>query len=330
MLATLSRIGTVAPEVIELFDYLEDTPLWMKDEAGHYEWVNVPFLLNFGVRTRAEIIGRTDYDFCGEVLANQYRMDDERVLRGEKILSRIELVGRFDHTARWCVTSKVPRRNAAGRRVRAPVPGRLPDLAARLSPRPACADELQPAGLHEKVARRGRQRVRLRRPESFHEGVPPHHGRDPERVPPAVSTASVRPPARLRRAGRDKAKRVGVRENPHDGRETRRRMRFTAVAPKEPSRLRFANRRKSLQTFPMKLLPPLLCLAAALDLGHALHAAPGVNCGCSCCQDRPKGEACCCNEPAKAETAAAVKRYPLKGVITSVLPERAALMVKHE
>ncbi len=115
MLATLSRIGTIAPEVIELFDYLEDTPLWMKDEAGHYEWVNVSFLLNFGVKTRAEIIGRTDYDFCGEVLANQYRIDDERVLRGDKILSRVELVGRFDHTARWCVTSKVPLRDAKGK-----------------------------------------------------------------------------------------------------------------------------------------------------------------------------------------------------------------------
>lgn len=115
MLATLSRIGTIAPEVIELFDYLEDTPLWMKDEAGHYEWVNVAFLLNFGVKTRAEIIGRTDYDFCGEVLANQYRIDDERVLRGERILSRVELVGRFDHTARWCVTSKVPLRDAKGK-----------------------------------------------------------------------------------------------------------------------------------------------------------------------------------------------------------------------
>jgi len=80
----------------------------------------------------------------------------------------------------------------------------------------------------------------------------------------------------------------------------------------------------------MKLLSPLLCLAAALGLGHALHAAPGVNCGCSCCKDRPKGEACCCNEPAKAESAAEVKRYPLKGVITSVLPDRSALMVKHE
>jgi AraC-like DNA-binding protein len=111
---TLRRIGAAAPEVIELFDYLEDTPLWIKDEHGHYQWVNVSFLLNFGVKSRAEIIGRTDYDFCGEVLSNQYRMDDERVLRGERILSRVELVGRFDHTARWCVTSKVPLRDASG------------------------------------------------------------------------------------------------------------------------------------------------------------------------------------------------------------------------
>jgi AraC-like DNA-binding protein len=48
------------------------------------------------------------------VLANQYRIDDERVLRGERILSRVELVGRFNHTARWCVTSKVPLRDMKG------------------------------------------------------------------------------------------------------------------------------------------------------------------------------------------------------------------------
>jgi AraC-like DNA-binding protein len=115
LLATLRRIGAVAPEVIELFDYLEDTPLWMKDAAGHYQWVNVSFLLNFGLNHRADVIGRTDYDLCGEVLANQYRIDDERVLRGERILSRVELIGRFDHTARWCVTSKVPLRDAQNR-----------------------------------------------------------------------------------------------------------------------------------------------------------------------------------------------------------------------
>lgn len=115
LLSSLQRIGAVAPEVAELFDYLEDTPLWMKDEAGHYQWVNVSFLLNFGVKHRADIIGRTDYDFCSAALANQYRIDDERVLRGEKIVARVELIGRFDHTARWGTTSKVPLRNAQGR-----------------------------------------------------------------------------------------------------------------------------------------------------------------------------------------------------------------------
>ena len=115
LLESLRGIGAVAPEVIELFDYLEDTPLWMKDAAGHYQWVNVSFLLNFGLNHRADVIGRTDYDLCGEVMANQYRIDDERVLRGERILSRVELIGRFDHTSRWCVTSKVPLRDGKGR-----------------------------------------------------------------------------------------------------------------------------------------------------------------------------------------------------------------------
>ena len=112
---TLRRIGAAAPEVIELFDYLEDLPLWMKDVHGTYQWVSVSFLLNFGLKTREEVIGHNDYDLCGEALANQYRIDDERVLRGERILSRVELVGRFDHTARWCVTSKIPLHDARGR-----------------------------------------------------------------------------------------------------------------------------------------------------------------------------------------------------------------------
>lgn len=80
----------------------------------------------------------------------------------------------------------------------------------------------------------------------------------------------------------------------------------------------------------MKFTALLLRFVAALGLGQALHAAPGANCGCACCKDRPKGEACCCNEPAKAESTGEAKRYPLKGVITSVLPDRSALMVKHE
>jgi AraC-like DNA-binding protein len=115
MLASLSRVGAVASELIELFDFVADSLLWLKDEAGHYQWVNVAFYLNFGLQSRADVIGRTDFDLCGLALANQYRIDDERVLAGERILSRVELVGRFDHTARWCVTSKIPIHDAKGR-----------------------------------------------------------------------------------------------------------------------------------------------------------------------------------------------------------------------
>jgi AraC-like DNA-binding protein len=115
LLDTLRRIGSAPPEIIELFDYVPDMLFWVKDAEGHYQWVNLAFLLNFNVSSRAEIIGRTDFDFCGNVMANQYRIDDEKVLTGERILSRIELVGRFNHTARWCVTSKIPLHDGKGR-----------------------------------------------------------------------------------------------------------------------------------------------------------------------------------------------------------------------
>lgn len=108
------HIGTATPEVAELLDFLQDM-FWVKDPEGRYCFVNVPFLLNFSLKDRSEIIGKTDFDFFDQVLANQYRIDDERVLRGTRIISRIELVGRFNHTARWCVTSKIPLRDKTGK-----------------------------------------------------------------------------------------------------------------------------------------------------------------------------------------------------------------------
>ena len=114
LLDHLARIGVAPPEAIELLDYVEDLLLWIKDAEGHYQWVNTAFLLNFNIANRAEIIGHTDFDICGLVPANQYRIDDERVLAGERIRSRVELVGRFDHTSRWCRTSKIPLHNEAG------------------------------------------------------------------------------------------------------------------------------------------------------------------------------------------------------------------------
>jgi PAS fold len=107
LLSTLQHVGARAPDVAELFDYVEGVLLWMKDANGRYQWVNTAFVLNVGFKERADVVGRTDFDLCSLPLANQYRLDDERVLRGERLIARIELVGRFDHTMRWCVTSKI-------------------------------------------------------------------------------------------------------------------------------------------------------------------------------------------------------------------------------
>jgi Cu/Ag efflux protein CusF len=57
----------------------------------------------------------------------------------------------------------------------------------------------------------------------------------------------------------------------------------------------------------------------------ALAAAP-ANCGCECC----KGKETCCCAAAEEPAAPASPRYPLKGVVVGLLPERHALLVKHE
>ncbi len=68
-----------------------------------------------------------------------------------------------------------------------------------------------------------------------------------------------------------------------------------------------------------------ILIALGLTASAALAASP-AHCGCECCKGK---ETCCC--AAAAEPAApAAPRYPLKGVVVGVLPERHALLVKHE
>jgi AraC-like DNA-binding protein len=130
----LLPIGTTLPELIELFDYIEDLHVWVKDRQGRFLWGNISWLLAFGLsKERADHIGMTDYDLHSEILASQYRFDDEKVLAGERVINRIELLGRFDHAARWHCTTKIPLHDAKGRIVGTvgmtrPLPDRKPAM----------------------------------------------------------------------------------------------------------------------------------------------------------------------------------------------------------
>jgi AraC-like DNA-binding protein len=111
----LQPLDPTAAGIAGLLDQIEGVQCWIKDREGRYAWVNRGFLLNYALERIEQVVGRTDHDLSPEHLADQYRLDDDRVLAGTPVDGRIELVGRFDRTAVWSLTTKKPLRDARGR-----------------------------------------------------------------------------------------------------------------------------------------------------------------------------------------------------------------------
>jgi AraC-like DNA-binding protein len=103
-------------QLATLFDCVKDALVWVKDREGRYCWVNRAFLLNYALdQPRREtgacaedVLGKTDYDLSPPFLADQFRLDDEQVLTGKRIVNRIELVGQPEGVTVWNVTNKIP------------------------------------------------------------------------------------------------------------------------------------------------------------------------------------------------------------------------------
>jgi AraC-like DNA-binding protein len=109
-------------QLATLFDSVEDVLAWIKDCDGCYRWVNRAFLLNHAMdhpsgETSAGsegVLGKTDYDLSPKYLADQFRLDDERVLTGKRIVNRIEQVSQPEGLTVWNVTNKTPLTDADG------------------------------------------------------------------------------------------------------------------------------------------------------------------------------------------------------------------------
>src|SRR5713226_9451571 len=94
----------------ELFDYVDDVRVWVKDRDGRFFWVNRAVFLKDATNAREGdpgILGQTDYDRSPAFHADQYRLDDEYVLAGNRIINRIELIRQPDGTTAWHVTNKI-------------------------------------------------------------------------------------------------------------------------------------------------------------------------------------------------------------------------------
>jgi AraC-like DNA-binding protein len=119
LVANESVVARQLPQLAQLatlFDCVEDVLAWIKDCDGRYCWVNRAFLLNYAIdnspgETPVEsevVLGTTDYDLSPKYLADQFRLDDEQVLTGKRIVNRIELVGQPEGLTVWNVTNKIP------------------------------------------------------------------------------------------------------------------------------------------------------------------------------------------------------------------------------
>jgi PAS domain S-box-containing protein len=101
--------------VVTLFDEMPDTVFFVKDAQGRYLEVNQTLVERCGLRSKSELLGRTVGEVFPGDLATGYARQDREVLRhGRTIQNRLELHWQKHRRAGWCLTTKVPLKNAAG------------------------------------------------------------------------------------------------------------------------------------------------------------------------------------------------------------------------
>src|SRR5689334_23055461 len=99
----------------DLFEHVPDLVFFVKDRAGRYLAVNGTLAQRCGVRERAALLGRHVREVFPPALAARYAAQDESVLRtGRAILDRLELHWYARGREGWCLTTKLPVRDAQG------------------------------------------------------------------------------------------------------------------------------------------------------------------------------------------------------------------------
>jgi len=100
----------------DLFDHVPDVVFFVKDSAGRYLAVNRALAERCGADERQALIGRKVNDVFPPALAARYAAQDAAVLRsGRPILDRLELHWYERGREGWCLTTKLPMRNAQGK-----------------------------------------------------------------------------------------------------------------------------------------------------------------------------------------------------------------------
>jgi len=99
-----------------LFDLTPDVAFFVKDSQGRYVAVNESLLSRHGLKHPAEAIGRRPQDICPGDFGRIPTEQDRRILlTGKPLVEHLELQWHLPSEPVWCLTSKLPLRDSAGK-----------------------------------------------------------------------------------------------------------------------------------------------------------------------------------------------------------------------
>jgi len=111
----LKRMGAESPFYL-LFNHLPRVSFFAKDEAFRLVAANLHFVERLGFKTEEEVLGKDDFSLFPSRLAENFRRDDEEVMRtGEAKLGIVELFFNRQGIPDWFVTHKLPVFDDAGK-----------------------------------------------------------------------------------------------------------------------------------------------------------------------------------------------------------------------
>ena len=100
-----------------LNDLLENAPdvVYFKDRESRFTWVNNAMLALSGLTTKAEVLGKTDFDFFSEEHAREARADEVDIMAtGRTMANKLEKDNYADGSPRWVYSTKMPLHDQSG------------------------------------------------------------------------------------------------------------------------------------------------------------------------------------------------------------------------
>ena len=104
----------------EMFELLPDVSFYIKDLESRWMFCNSAALRSINQRSQAEVLGKNEFDFFPQPIAQAIRNDDLHVMISKKkMTNRLELITKETGYLTWVSTSKTPAFRAARRGGRA-------------------------------------------------------------------------------------------------------------------------------------------------------------------------------------------------------------------